>query len=89
MRARRSISRADRRRARDDVAADDDEAHLHGERDQAPEAVAERLRRPTGDAPSAIAATATMTTRKRRENIGVGNPALRPGAAAQRDAFEL
>ena len=78
-----------RRRAGHDITADDDEAHLHGERDEAPEAVAERLRRLQRRCAEQDRDDRDDDDGERGEDIGVGNPALRPVAAAQRDALEL
>ena len=60
--ASRSDQPLRRRRGRDDIAADRDESHLHGEGDQAPEAVAEGLADRQRGAPLASAASATTTT---------------------------
>ena len=66
------------RRGRHDIAADDDERHLHGEGDQAPEPVAER--RGDRGRRGAVAERGERhdDDREADEDEGVGKPALGP-----------
>ncbi|MNM82368.1 hypothetical protein D3C81_943960 [compost metagenome] len=76
----------DHRRSGQGIATDDHEGHLHGEGNQAPEAVAE-------GAGSGLRGGAKAHRRHRdddhaehREHIGIGEPFFRPGGRAQRCA---
>ena len=63
-----------RRRRRDDIAADRDERHLHGERDEAPEAVAERHADGSGRSAVEHRRRRDDDDRDRHEHERVGEP---------------
>src|SRR5262249_23842902 len=72
---------------RDDVSADDDETHLHRERDQTPEAVAERRGGRDRRGAECERRGGHADDRERCKHERIWNPALRPRAAAQRGAL--